>query len=143
MTLDDTLAAIDAATSSCAQCNGPRGDSPSADFCSEACQRRWLQTCASHPEQVLGPDANSDVDSVYLIARAARRAWSMQVTPMVEAFNEAMAGLSESVRRIGEAISSSSPQESAKETPRQRALRLQQNRNTGPRRDPHAKRGRS
>jgi hypothetical protein len=67
----------------------------------------------------------------------------MQVTPMVEAFNEAMAGLSESVRRIGEAISSSSPQESAKETPRQRALRLQQNRNTGPRRDPHAKRGRS
>ncbi len=40
MSLDDTLAAIDAATG-CQQCGGPLGDSPSDDFCGENCQAAW------------------------------------------------------------------------------------------------------
>lgn len=41
MSLDDTIAVIDAVTDGCQQCGKPRGDSPSDDFCSEDCQEAW------------------------------------------------------------------------------------------------------
>lgn len=42
-TLDATLAAIDHATApGCVVCTGPLGDSPSDDYCGEACQTAWL-----------------------------------------------------------------------------------------------------
>lgn len=44
--IDDTMSAIDTAiaeepAATCLQCGRPRGDSPSADFCSENCQSIW------------------------------------------------------------------------------------------------------
>ncbi|MCA1693650.1 MAG: hypothetical protein LC749_02380 [Actinobacteria bacterium] len=41
--LADTLAAIDVVITGCAHCGKDRSDSPSDDFCSEACQRRWAR----------------------------------------------------------------------------------------------------
>jgi hypothetical protein len=43
VSLQDTLAAIDAATG-CQWCQGPLGKSPSADFCSQECQEAWHQS---------------------------------------------------------------------------------------------------
>lgn len=62
--LDDTLAAIGAVVdepavtvrpAGCAQCGRNLGHSPSEDFCSEDCQRLWLESRTANPEQVLGP----------------------------------------------------------------------------------------
>lgn len=51
-TLDATLAAIDNATApACVVCTGPLGDSPSDDYCGEACQTAWL---AAKGEDLVG-----------------------------------------------------------------------------------------
>jgi len=52
---DDALSAIDFLIADepapiCMKCSGPRGDSPSADFCSERCERLWRARNASPAE---------------------------------------------------------------------------------------------
>ncbi|PRX45651.1 uncharacterized protein DUF3631 [Prauserella shujinwangii] len=58
MTPDVLLAAtetvLDDTTAPCAECGGPRRNSPSPDFCSEECQTRWLAAHASGPSVVDG-----------------------------------------------------------------------------------------
>jgi len=52
MSLDTTLAAIDTVLSSCTQCGKPLGCSPSDDFCSEPCQRRWMRASAHGADEI-------------------------------------------------------------------------------------------
>lgn len=141
--LDDTLAVIDAVTEACAQCNRPRGDSPSDDFCSEPCQRRWLQTSATEPQKVLGY-GTLDTEAIRAIhdrltreLRFLAQHFEQRVIPAVslvfQRFSEGMQGAS---------LSFAAFDESSEETPQQRALRLQRERNTGPRQERYAKRGR-
>lgn len=54
--VDDTVAAIDAAVDGCAQCGRELGSSPSDAFCSEFCQARWLRDRTASPEDVLGQE---------------------------------------------------------------------------------------
>lgn len=52
----------------CAQCNRDMaGSSPSGDWCSETCMRRWLRARTRQPEAVLGAAAQAASD------RMARR----------------------------------------------------------------------
>lgn len=55
MRLDDTLAAINAVVG-CGQCGGDLGDSPSGDFCSEFCQKKWQRDQTANPDEVLGSE---------------------------------------------------------------------------------------
>lgn len=60
MSHDQLLSAIDTLTDTCVQCGRPRGDSPSADFCSENCQRVWRATHADTRAVVDGGARPSD-----------------------------------------------------------------------------------
>jgi len=60
--------------SQCAQCGrAMESSSPSGDWCSETCMRRWLRAHTRQPETVLGSDARAASDRMarrysYLVA---------------------------------------------------------------------------
>jgi hypothetical protein len=178
VSLQDTLAAIDAATG-CQWCQGSLGKSPSRDFCSQDCQEAWH---ASRTERLTGyrepwdrpwdfPGVGTDTASTRAAAASVSAAW------MDEAFVRQFAGALEGVCSVMQRLADSLAQglratrrdaagararatdhgwvraeggewqnvghsEAIEETPQQRALRLRQERNTGPQRDPHARHGR-
>ncbi|MFN2496084.1 MAG: hypothetical protein ABR608_09280 [Pseudonocardiaceae bacterium] len=51
-----------AGSTQCAQCGRDTDSSPSGDFCSEGCMRRWLRASSRRPDEVLGvgPAAAAD-----------------------------------------------------------------------------------
>lgn len=139
MSLNDTIDAIDALTEACVQCNGPRGDSPSDDFCSETCQSRWLRSQLTESGPSLGVDPvewRAASDEMY---RRLRRFFERYAEEVIPAWSEAFIQLGDAMR--GAAPSFVVFDEGPEESPQQRALRLQQTRNVGPRRERYAKRG--
>lgn len=168
MSLDDTLAAIDAATG-CQWCQGPLGESPSQDFCSESHQMAWARQHATDAEAVLGrewqlPRRTGDPRVDLMLAALAlatapgpdEHAVALERMEQVradayEAFRvirEAMQGMvrqfQTAAQGLGKAVEAFVPAEvrEVPEDPQARALRLHQQRNTGPARNPHARLGR-
>lgn len=52
----------DPGSAQCAQCSRDLTLSPSIDWCSEECMRRWLRASTREPEAVLGRDATDAAD---------------------------------------------------------------------------------
>lgn len=48
--MTDLIERIDTLVGTCQHCQGPLGDSPSEDFCSEKCQQRWQAGIPQHYE---------------------------------------------------------------------------------------------
>lgn len=70
--MDGTLPDLGGALDACAQCGRQLGASPSADFCTEACQGRWHRGLI-HP-------AEADRAAQERITRAVRRVHAVSVT---------------------------------------------------------------
>ena len=71
MSVDDTLAAIDAAVG-CQQCGRPLDGSVSADFDSEECQAAWHAARAS---RLVDHEADANVDPAQGYLRLSLSAW--------------------------------------------------------------------
>ncbi|WP_037345914.1 hypothetical protein [Sciscionella sediminilitoris] len=130
--MNDILDQIDAAIG-CQQCGRELGDSPSDDFCSESCQQRWHagRAGATRPwfDEV-------DPDAVARMLEAHNA-----LAAVVRAFAEATAAR---LARAFQAASANLPKltQPRPDAPMRRALQFQQQRNTGPRFDRHARLGR-
>jgi hypothetical protein len=105
VSLQDTLAAIDAATG-CQRCGGSLGKSPSSDFCSQLCQEAWH---ASRTERLTGyrepwerpwdfPGVGTDAASTQAATAPAPAVW------MDEAFVWQWGGLWEQVMRLADIV---------------------------------------
>ena len=82
MSLEDTLARIDVAIGSCAQCGGPRGDSPSDDFCSQDCQEEWWRARSTPDGAYYRDSFNAALDELhpdYTMEDDDYRAWPAEL----------------------------------------------------------------
>ena len=157
-TLDDTLAAIDIATG-CQQCGGPLVGSVSDDFCRPGCQESWH---AARTERLAGyrepwdrpwdfPGVESDAARFGGGNSAGHIPWAsphadirFDISAMMAEFERIRTGIfqvGEAATRFATEMVGAIPHDST-EIVRQRALRLQRERGTGPARNPHARRGR-
>lgn len=165
-----TLDAIDAALDGCVQCGQPRGGSPSDDFCSEQCQERWAagtttdpgatarwdreETAHQYRELFTGvqwvrepsgvlvafnqDDQGRQVAEAFLAGIQQGQAIVAAVSGIVAAFGQLGQVAQEVAESLPWIIDDPIP---VVESPPQRALRLQQSRNTGPRWERYPHRG--